>query len=154
MMKNLSAYEQAQKHANQQNLLGWEETMDVDITVNVKKSGPKKPYKAGSLVCGLYPRISLYIDLDPDARAHSVEFTRHVIGTIIGMKWHVCASELRRATIDPVFRGEMPNGSRAIILLTGKTRGELWYHIMFPTGAYWARWDWVCRLVKPENAVR
>jgi hypothetical protein len=151
-VKGLNAYERAVKESEEQNLLGWEETMDVDITVTVKKSGPKKPYAAGSLVCASCPRIFLFTELDPENdRIHSVEFTRHTIGTIIGMKWHVAASDIRRSTIDPVFRSARPCNSKGIVLLTGQTRGELWYHVMFPNGTYWARWDWLCRLARPEG---
>ncbi len=117
-----------------------EDQVDWTITVTARRRSHVDPYVNGATVKCRHEFMTLHSILDPD---YDIEETGRMknagqpFGIVVDRVWHIDRYELARAEVDPVF-----NCSRNKPHLRN-VNIDLYYQVMFPTGLFWARYDWL-----------
>lgn len=112
---------------------------DWQVSVTLNRRGHADPFANGALVRYVHATGTLFSDLDPDLSNEGGRMKNEpgLSGMIVDRVWHVDHYELFHAEIDPVIDTRRTKPHLRNVNL------DLHYHVLFPAGLFWARFDWL-----------
>lgn len=113
------------------------------LPVTICRRGHVPPFPFGTIVKCMYPGLSLYDALDEKDQRNKLQMSPERVGLVVDTAWHIGGIlEMHRIKVHSVNGSERPRVAEPCL--------DLWYHLEFKEGRYWARYNWLEVVLEPK----